>query len=142
MNPAKALMYFVLVNGMLHMFTIIGVYSTAATLGTGGWDVGFSFLSTSEGVIGMLLIGGSLGGAAVGYLIGINPLVGAAFGLFGGFFLNTFLSLWKVMTNIKDTIGEYSAIMNGFLLMIIAVFVVSFLWTLIQMSTGGQETFE
>jgi len=141
MNPVKALMYFILVNGMLNMFTIIGVFSIAATLGTNNWDLGFSLISNWGGV---LLTGGAIGGAAVSYLSGINPLTGAAFGLFAGFFLDTFRNIWIVMTNIRDSplVSDYSAIMNGFLLMIVAVFVISFLWTLIQMATGGQESFE
>ena len=139
MSPYRALIYFILLNGMFSMFTTIGVYSMAATSGVGGWNVGFSLISTSTGI---LFTGGLLGGAAVAYLSGISPLTGAAFGTVTGLFFDMFVKMFAVLNNISASLKDYSGIANGFIMMITAVFIISFIWMLVQMAVGGTATHE
>jgi hypothetical protein len=46
------------------------------------------------------------------------------------------------MNNIANSMGQYSSIMWAFIGIIGSVYVISLLYTLLQMVTGGQEGFE
>ena len=147
MNPIKSLMYFMLVNGMLALFTTISSYSISASVFSGasalqaiGWQLDLSSSSIIT-VFGISFGGLALGGI-VGYASGINPLTGATFGAMCGFFFTAFINVFSVMNNIANSMGAYSPIMWTFIGIIGTVYVVSLLYTLVQMVTGGHEGYE
>ena len=140
MSPVKAMLYFMCVNGMLALFTTIGVFSQAASLGTSYnvdlisslGDIGFTGIATITGALTMY----------VSYKVGLNPFLAMAYGVVVGFFVKTFATVFGVMTNIANSVPEGSAIIYGFIGLISSIYAVSVIWTLVQMSSGGFETYE
>jgi len=144
MKAVQALFYFMIVNGMLYMFTTIGIFSQAAILGVpmgdytaGGWGItntlGFLGLTGWSG-IGTFALATLTAG--VGYrLAGVNPLVGIAFGAFIGIFSGMWIRVFGVMNNIAGALGDSAYIMYAFIGILTTIFAISIVWGMIQMAT-------
>ena len=141
MSPVKAMMYFMCVNGMLSLFSIVGVFSMSSQLGASGWSVD---LNSTLGNIGFTGIAGVVGGFTfiVAYMSGISPIVAMAYGVVVGFFTKTFTTVFSLMYNIQKAMPEGGAILGGFILIIASIYAISVIWTLVQMATGGTESYE
>ena len=99
MSPFKSMLYFILVNGMLSLFTTIGVFSQAASLGVSGWAINVQTLLGNVGFTGIATVTGALT-MYVSYKVGINPFTAMAYGVVVGFFVKTYLTVFGVMGNI------------------------------------------
>lgn len=145
MSPVKAMMYFMCVNGMLSLFSIVGVFGMVSSLGASGWNIDLNtVLGTGPEGIGFTGVAAIVGGltSVIGYFAGINPFVATAYGIVVGFFIRTFTAVFSVMYSIQKAMPEGGAILGGFILIIASIYAISVIWTLVQMATGGTESYE
>ena len=138
MKAYEYLMYFILVGGMLSLFTKIGLFSQAASAGAE-----LTFSTSPIALIGLTGWSGigSVGLGALSMIVlaraGVNPFLAMAYGVVIGLFVGNFMSVFEIMYSIANGFGEYSPIFIGFTVLIVTVYSYSVVWGMIQMATGG-----
>lgn len=137
MKAYEVLMYLLIVNGILSMFTIVGIYSTAANLATASPEYTVQSILGLTGWSGI----GSIGAATLAMVLlakaGVNPFSAFAFGAVVAIFIGIYIKVFGVMSEIAASMEGYSNIMYGMIALIGTIFAITFLWGLIQMATGG-----
>lgn len=138
MKAYEIMMYFLIVNGLLTMFTTVSVFSTASKLGIAGWEV--TSVQSLLGFTGWTGVG-AMGVATLVMLImakaGVNPFSAFAFGSVVGVFSIMYVRVFGVMAEITSSMEGYASIMASYVVLIGTVFAITFLWGLIQMAQGG-----
>jgi len=148
MKPYQVMMYFLLVNGMFNFFTILGAYGYAAAVGVDSslWlqpDPG-SFIATVSSIQNVATVGLALFTSAILFKAGISPFLTIAYGLFAGLFVNTTITVSKVLYSIASLpeLADSKGMLIAWIGLILTVYAFSVLFSMIQMSTGGTETYE
>lgn len=149
MKAVQIVTYFFLVNAFLFIFSSLGIYSM---------DVNMQIMEEKEGLVGMddstslietvLQISGVGLFAAIGigvvahFLAGVSGLQLISMSVLGGFFTGLFYNTFSVLSRVTSGLGEFTFVLNAFLLLTGTVFVISIIWGVAQMGMGGAKAYE
>ena len=148
MKVIQIMIYFVILNAVFYMFSVIGVYSTAARLGV---DESEWAISPNGGIQNFIAIGGFSGVAALGLGVltmviaikgGVNPFLAMAYGVMTGLFVNMWLRVGGILKNIGTLMGEEGYIMDATIILITTIVGIMFMYTYVQMAAGGGKSYE
>jgi len=148
MKAMQFIFYFIIFNAVLALFTTISVYSAAASMQSDEeWaeqeDIEISNVFGMLNIIGFEGVGAGLilGITTIGisYLTGASPYVAMAYGLMTGLFAGMWVNMFGWFDKIIVWSEDYDGleILKWAKLLIGTIFVLLFIWGLVQMSTGG-----
>ena len=145
MKPMQFIFYFMIFNAVLMIFSVIGIFPTSTDVrvddDTWEQDSITSVLST-VGITGIGTGALSVIGGIISVKAGLNPFLGVAYGAITGFFASFWINLSITISNISSSMGEFGYILNTVFILITSIIAILFLYTIIQMTTGGGKSFE
>lgn len=133
-------MFLIFVHAMLSLFMMVGLFGSYSNLGEpiGEWAVmDILTIIGLTGFTGIATIGVASFTSIISILSGISPFVSLSYGLVVGLFINTWLKLSGIITQVSGALGEYGFIINFVALLTGTVFAYLVIQTLISMSTPG-----
>jgi len=152
MKVMQFIIYFFIFNAVLLVFTSITVFSISANMGMNqtamdetSWgkgdivailgDMGFNPLTGL--VVAIFAIGTS-------YLTGASAYVALAYAAMVGMFVTMWGSVFNIMDKMLAFAGEgsFGIAFGGIKFIIATIFIIMFVYGLIQMATGGGRSFD
>lgn len=154
MKAIEFIMYFLIFNAVLGLFTTMSVYGGAAalqsdedwkTLSNNGDEVKVTQPFDLLDILGFegIGVGVILGATTIGisYLTNASPYIALAYGVMTGMFAGMWVNMFSwfdkliVWSQGSDALG----VLTWLKYLIGAVFIFMFVWGLIQMATGGAK---
>jgi len=146
MKPYQVMMYFLLVNAMFTFFNMLGAFGYAATVGVDSalWmhpEPG-TFIASVSSIQNVATVGLAIFTSAILFKAGISPFLTMAYGIFAGLFVNTTITVTKVLYSIAalPEMVDSKGMLIAWIGVVLTVYAFSVLFSMIQMTTGGTAT--
>lgn len=144
MKAIQIAIYLFLFQVFLFIFSQVSAYSIQVNAPdtwvdiSGGMDLGATILNIG----GIASVTAALIGVASYFLAGTSGLQAITLSVLTGFFTGLFYNTYQVFSTISTYLGEWSYILNYFLILLATAFIISMIYGVAQIGMGGGRAYD